>query len=186
MRVAPLTLLTLLASATLVAQQPARYAVPRTEFGHPDFQGSWSTAFLTMLERLPNVTGLVATPEQAQQLVQTIRARTPALIDPDVTITDLKVLAMVRGEYRTSLIIDPKDGRMPFTPAGLELNASMRNRDLQKFDHPEERPLVERCLDTTGNPPIRTVPVFLPYQIVQTRDYVVLSSEIPGPRVIHL
>src|SRR6185436_11032286 len=105
MRVAPLTLLTLLASATLVAQQPTRYAVPRTEFGHPDFQGSWSTAFLTMLERLPNIPGLVATPEEAQPLVQTIPARHPCVNEPEGTITDLKVLAMVRGEYRTSLII---------------------------------------------------------------------------------
>ena len=42
-------LLASVAASTAVAQQPSAYKVPRTEHGHPDFQGIWATAFLTML-----------------------------------------------------------------------------------------------------------------------------------------
>lgn len=186
-----LTLLALLASipasTSALAQQIQRYAVPRTEHGHPDFQGVWATEFLTMLERPPGIENLVASSEQAQALATAIRSRLPAVIDPDVQLHDIKQLARVKGEYRTSIIVDPRDGRMPFTQAGLDLAAWVGVRDSQKFDDPEQRPLTERCLENLGYPPIRTVPVFLPRQIVQTRDHVVMASEgAPGLRVIHL
>src|SRR5262245_51207466 len=101
-----LTLAALLASITglvpTAAQQQARpYTVPRTEHGHPDFQGIWATAFLTMLERLPGVDGLIATPEQAEKLVAGIRGKMSPLVDPDVFVHDINQLAMVKGQYRT-------------------------------------------------------------------------------------
>jgi hypothetical protein len=163
-----------------------RYKVPRTEFGHPDFQGNWSTAFLTSLERPAGVETLVATPEQAEALVARIRKMMPAVNDPDVQLHDIQHLAMVRGDYRTSMIVDPADGRIPYTQAGLEQAARVKARD-SKFDNPEERPLQERCLESIAYAPIRTVPVFLPHRIVQTHDYVVIVSEGPGgPRTIPL
>ena len=180
------------ASAAAIAQQPkpdqARsYKVPRTPHGHPDFQGIWATAFLTMLERLPGVEGLVATPEQAEKLVAAIRGKMPPLADPQVFIDDIQQLAKVRGEYRTSIIVDPQDGRLPYTKSGLEMLAKINTRNDSKFDNPEERPFAERCLENLGYPPIRTVPVFLPRQIVQTADYVVISNEdVPGSRFIRL
>jgi hypothetical protein len=185
-----LTLAALLASIALspaVAQQDRPYAVPRTEHGHPDFQGIWATAFLTMLERLPGVDGLVATPEQAEKLVAAIRGKMSPLVDPDVFVHDISLLAMVKGQYRTSLIVDPPNGRLPYTKAGLDLVAKISARNDQQFDNPEERPWAERCLENLGYPPIRTVPVFLPRQIVQTPDYVVISNEdVPGSRLIRL
>ena len=63
----------------------------------------------------------------------------------------------------------------------------MEARNEKSFDDIEVRPLAERCLENMGYAPIRTVPVFLPRQIVQTRDSVVISSEdSAGVRVIHL
>ena len=179
-----LACLTLPASG--LAQQASEYAVPRTEHGHPDFQGVWATEFLTLLERPPGVGMLVATPEQAEAVSAMMRKGLPAVIDPDVQLFDIKRLAMVKGEYRTSIIVDPEDGRMPFTKAGLDLAGVVAKRD-QLYDHPEERPLVDRCLEALGYAPMRTVPVFLPRMIVQTRDHVViLSEDAVGLRLIHL
>ena len=184
-------LASVVASTAVLAQarpdKTASYKVPRTAHGHPDFQGIWVTAFLTMLERLPGVEGLVATPEQAEKLVAAIRGKMSPLADPQVFIDDIQQLVKVRGEYRTSIIVDPPDGRMPFTKSGLEMLAKIDARDETQFDNPEERPFAERCLENLGYPPIRTVPVFLPRQIVQTADYFVIANEdVPGSRLIHL
>ena len=186
-RLVLMALLASVASTAAVAQQPKPYKVPRTEHGHPDFQGIWATAFLTMLERLPGVEGLVATPEQAEKLVAAIRGKMSGLVDPDVFVHDIKQLVMVKGQYRTSIIVDPADGRLPYTKAGLELLAKISARNDQQFDNPEDRPFSERCLENLGYPPIRTVPVFLPRQIVQTADYFVISNEdVAGSRLIRL
>ena len=112
-----------------------------------------------MLERLPGVDGLTATPEQAEKLVAAIRGKMSGLADPDVFVHDIRELVIVRGQYRTSIIVDPPDGRLPYTKAGLSLVAKISARNEQQFDNPEERPFAERCLENLGYPPIRTVPV---------------------------
>jgi hypothetical protein len=174
-------------SMSVVGQEGRRYVVPRTEYGHPDFRGVWGTAFLTQLERPQGVDYLAATPEQAAALVEAIRSRRPAVVDPDFDLHDIRELAKVKGQYRTSVIVDPPDGRMPFTQVGLDLAASVGARNAKNFDGPEVRPLAERCLENLGYAPIRTVPVFLPRLIVQTRDHVLLFSEdAVGLRIIHL
>ena len=184
----PLVLLVcLLSTLPLSAGNGTHYTVPRTEHGHPDIQGAWATAFLTMLERPEGVTNLVATPEEAQKLAAMIRAGIPAVVDPDVQWNDIQQLAMVRGEFRTSQIVDPEDGRLPFTEAGRDLAVRVTARHSKGVDDIEQRPLAERCLENLGYAPMRTVPVFLPRQIVQTRDAVMISSEdSAGVRVIHL
>ncbi len=179
-------LVCLISTLPVAAGNGDHYTVPRTEHGHPDFQGIWATSFLTTLERPDGVATLVVTPDQARVLVAAIRAKLPAVIDPDVQLNDIQQLAMVKGEYRTSQIVDPEDGRMPFTQKGLDLAAKVEAR-FKKYDDPEQRPLAERCLENLGYAPMRTVPVTLPRQIVQTRDSVVISSEdSAGVRVIHL
>ena len=185
-----LATMALLASVAAVpagrAQQGQDYMAPRTEHGHPDFQGTWATEFITMLERPPGVENLVATEEQVRNLGTMMFSKLPALADPDVQFAS-KQLAKVKGEYRTSVIVEPKDGRMPFTKAGADLAARVGVRSSQGFDDPEQRPLAERCLESSGYAPIRTVPVLSPFQIVQTRDYVVVYNEGPsGARLIHL
>jgi hypothetical protein len=168
------------------AHDPERYTVPRTEHGHPDFQGIWATSFLTTLERPAGVASLVATPEEAQKLAAAIRAKLPVVVDPDVQLHDIRKLALVKGEYRTSVIVDPEDGRLPFTQKGLDLAARVEARN-ETYDDPEQRPLAERCLENLGYAPMRALRVTLPRQIVQTRDAVVISSEdSAGVRVIRL
>jgi hypothetical protein len=140
-----------------------------------------------MMERPPGVENLVASPEQASALVSALIAKRPVVLDPDVYDHDIRQLAMVKGEYRTSIIVEPKDGHIPFTRAGLDLASRIQARDNQKFDNIEDRPLAERCLENLGYAPMRAVPVLLPRLIVQTRDHVVIFSEdSSGPRIIHL
>jgi len=182
----PLALLACLISTMPLSAGNGHYTVPRTEHGHPDFQGIWATSFLTTLERPAGVAGLVATADEAQQLAAAIRAKIPAVIDPDVQLHNIQQLAMVDGEYRTSVIVEPEDGRLPFTQKGLELAASIEARN-NTYDDPEQRPLAERCLENLAYAPIRTLRVTLPRQIIQTRDSIVISPEdSSGPRVIHL
>ena len=187
MRLAIISVLIALTGAGTVAQQPSRYVVPRTEFGQPDFQGVWETQFLTMLEPPPNVQSVNVSPEQAREVAAAILKNLPALTDPDTAILGINQLAIVRGQHRTAIVVDPPDGKMPLTPAGLELLGKVQARNRNGFDDPEQRPLAEQCLENLVYAPMRTVPVLLPRLIVQTRDYVVISGEdVPGPRIIPL
>jgi hypothetical protein len=180
-------ILVVVGGASVMAQQPSRYVVPRTEYGQPDFQGIWKTEFLTTLERMPGADSLAVTPEQARKLAEAFLEKSPALTDPDTRILGLNQLAKVNGEYRTSIIVDPSDGKLPLTPAGTERITRVQTRTKEKFDNPEERSMGEQCLENFTYAPLRSIPVMLPRQIVQTRDYVVMSGEdIPGPRIIYL
>ena len=171
---------------TAMAQPSDAYEVPRTADGHPDFQAVWATGFLTMLERPPGVEGLVAGPAQAQALVAGLRGGLPDNIDPDVHHYDFQELAIVKGERRTSIIVDPPDGRLPYTEAALALVPWAMTSD-DHLDGPEDRPLEERCMQNHGFPPIRALPVLLPRQIFQTGDHVViLSEDSVGRRLIPL
>ncbi len=175
------------AATGIVAQEPARYVVPRTEFGQPDFQGIWETRFLTMLEPPPNAKSVTVTAEQAGEIAAAMLKNGPSLTDPDTEILGIDQLAVVKGQHRTGIVVDPPEGRMPFSPAGLELLAKVQVRNRDGFDDPEQRPLPERCLENLVYAPIRTVPVLLPRQIVQTRGYIVITGEdVPGPRIIPL
>lgn len=186
LRLTPPLVALILASNSALAQRVEPYTAPRTEYGHPDFQGVWAAAFLTGLERPASVETLVASPEEAQALAATIRARLPA-IQVDLQLDTIRQLAMVKGEYRTSVIVEPKDGKMPFTHAGFELAAWVQRRNTQMFDGPEQRPLAERCMESLGYPPIRAIPVLVPHQILQTRDHVaIVSEDAVGVRIIRL
>ena len=118
--------------------------------GHPDLQGVWATKFVTMQERPPGVPGLVATPEQAAGLVGGILGGLPDNVDPDVSLQALNELLMVKGEYRTSIVVDPANGQIPFSQKGGELAAWVLARDEGSFDRADQRPLVERCLENWG------------------------------------
>ena len=73
-------------SAPAVAQEPEPYAPPRTEYGHPDFQGVWSPEFITNLERAADVPNLVVSPEQAAAMVADFWTRwADNNQDPDVS-----------------------------------------------------------------------------------------------------
>ena len=103
-------------------------------------------------------------------------------------------IAIVHGEPRGSFITDPPDGHVPpLTPAGRarqgERVASMRR--FGEYDNPENRPLAERCIISFGS---NAGPPMLPnyfynnnYTIVQTRDYVMIMTEmVHDARIIRM
>jgi len=91
----------------------------------------------------------------------------------------------IDGVARSSIIIDPPTGRVPaLTDAGKKRLAEMnaRAKKFGEFDHPEMRPLADRCLVSFGS---NAGPPMLPnyfynnnYTIVQTPDHVMILSEM--------
>ena len=105
-------------------------------------------------------------------------------------------LSVIRidGVARSSIVIDPPNGRLPaLTDAGKKRLAEIgaRARKFGEFDHPEMRPLADRCLLSFGS---NAGPPMLPnyfynnnYTIVQTKDHVMILTEMNhDARVIRL
>ena len=191
---------------------------PLTAYGHPDLQGNWTNQTLTPFER-PEGQGPVLTWEevaaieagQAQVVaertapVDTDRALPPGgdhrvCIDGATTCYDEFYrepgdrVAIVNGEPRSSLVTDPPDGRIPdLTPEARERLrevAAARSR-FEEFDHPELRPLAERCIVSFGS---SAGPPMLPnywynnsYTIAQNEDHIVIMAEmVHDARIIQL
>ena len=195
------------------------WVVPRTPDGHPDLQGNWSNATLTPLQR-PQGQGPVLTRGEVQRIEQgqadIVIERTQAS-DPDrappvaggtnpVCIDGPRTcyngvyfdrgdrVAVVNGEARSSVLTQPADGRVPsFTPEARESMAESRQLRSQfgPSDHPELRPLADRCLMSFGS---SAGPPMLPngfynnnYTIVQTADHVLIMAEmVHDARIIRI
>lgn len=182
-------LLALLISAPAQAQT---YRPPRTADGAPDLQGVWDNDSMTMLQRPKGFAGLVATPEEAaaheakryqryERVVGDVDPNAPApeldKVEDDDRFDRPRGLARIRGEIRSSQIVDPADGRLPYTPQARAA-AEKALKDELVYDDPEGRPFDERCLLGGGGgvaPPIMNRDHF---KIVQTRDSVVIFGEM--------
>lgn len=99
-------------------------------------------------------------------------------------------LSRIGGRLRTSIIVAPADGKLPWTAEGRRLiEAGLHNR-MTKFDDPETRPGPERCLISGFG--ANSVPMFPSpdnggYRIVQTKDAVAIWIESGRePRIIRL
>jgi hypothetical protein len=92
---------------------------------------------------------------------------------------------VIDGVPRSSIVVDPPDGRVPALTAEAKQRLSERAAQAKKFgefDHPELRPLSDRCLLSFGS---NAGPPMLPnyfynnnYQIVQTRDHLMIMTEM--------
>lgn len=187
-----------LAAALFIAGNTFAYDAPRTEWGDPDLQGLWTNASITTLERPSYVDTLVVAPERAAA----IEAATNDLLAADSRPTDPSVgapavggdvrgyntfwldlgskLARVKGEIRTSWIVDPPNGRVPYSDAGRRAMGEAFGLR-QTFDDPEIRSPGERCIigyGSTGGPPMLNVLYNNNYRIVQAPGYVVIVVEM--------
>jgi hypothetical protein len=167
------------------------WRAPRMSWGHPDLEGIWSTATITPLERPPELAGRefftieeVAEHER-QTLERTNRDRRDGGAEADVARAYNDFWwdsgTQVVPTRRTSLIIDPPDGRVPgLTAAGAERQAVLAAARKMRgpADNPEDRNLWERCI-TRGLPTAMLPQVYNNhYQIIQTRSHVVIVTEM--------
>src|SRR5689334_21139268 len=195
-----LILATVLAAAAAIGQ--AQVKSSRTADGHPDLQGVWNFSTITPLERPAEFSGKeFLTDAEARDYEQRIversnRDRRESTAEADVSSAynefwwDRGVhAARVHGKVRTSLIVDPPDGRLPPLTAEGQARAAARAdaRREHPADGPEDRSLGERCLLFNAGPPMSSGPYNNFVQIVQTRDHVVIHNEmIHDARVIPL
>jgi len=124
-RVLTITFIACLCSSWSFAQSSNTdntYKVPRTKHGRPDFQGVWSTRFHTMLER-PEGLPLVLSPERAAGFAQSVARSLERNTDPDIDRLGPPVLTVVNGEYRSSVIVDPENGVLPYNELGAQRSA---------------------------------------------------------------
>jgi len=198
--------------ASVVGQTPTAWAPPAGADGHPDLQGIWLNNSATPLERPKALEGRQSLTDEE---VAELRKRADRLFkgtNADFAGGDavfLSALAdidhfksanstgttfeMIEREFdnRTSLVIDPPDGRIPpLTAEAMQKRAAADANRRRPFEGPEDLTLVERCL-TYGVPRLSSTntgagPLGY-YQIVQTPSHVVLFLEaIHEARVITL
>ena len=146
---------------------------PRTAWGDPDVSGYWLSATYTPLQRPEALAGRpLYTPEEAIQVHQR-GVLGDAYADPATVHYDWTEFGMdnwqspIRPNRRTSLIVDPPDGRMPaYTAEGrTRLQVQARRHTL------ESRGLFERCIQGTGPPRLPGNQQIGEAQIVQTENY---------------
>ena len=182
------------------------WTMPRTPDGHPDLQGFWTTQTYTPLQRPEDFAEReFLTAEEAAALTAVLTApgvdplrgraftqvlaedtaekRRETTIQTDVTHYDNAVWLRTKepkalSSRRTSLIVDPADGRIPSRTAEGRERAAAR-REVRGVDSHEGRPFQERCLMWSHEgPPMLPPPYNDLYQIFQTPGYVVLFPEM--------
>lgn len=208
MNTKPLSIVIVLALPALAFADA--YRIPRTADGHPDLQGTWTNATLTPVER-PKTLGdrLVLSETEAAQMEQRMRDFAAASDRPSDLSLQLpkggdvggynvfwfdpaNKVATVDGERRSSLIVFPTDGQVPpLSEPGKQRLAARAARAAQgAFDGPEQRALGERCIlgfGSNSGPPMLPVMYNSNYQIVQTRDSVLIHIEmVHDARIIRL
>ncbi len=189
--------------------------VPRAPDGKPDFNGIWTNASLTPLSRAQGVKTLVVDEKTAKAMAdKTAIAGIPA-DDPDFNknarysdptkgappkggsdfglkgydsfwVTPGTMLAKVKGEYRTSNIVDPPSGQLPFKDPAAQQRKQMAGFQRYMtgnapYEGPEEPTMSERCLigfGTTGGPGMLSVLYNNNYQFVQTPSSMMILVEM--------
>lgn len=195
-----------LAPARPALAQAQRFTTP---WGDPDLQGTWNNQTPVPFER-PKELGekAVFTPQEAaeferthvKRLVEFIGAVDPTAVrEPGrADASDEQNLAIwmdegkVSPNRRTSLIIEPSDGRIPYTSAGRARWLTVPSLERESLgqpstaDSPQDRPLIERCLAAGGL--FEPNPFYNNYHyILQTPDHVVIvMEELHEHRIIPL
>lgn len=193
--------------AALLAAAPALAAAkdsgpPRASDGHADLSGVWTNASVTHLTRMPGTSSLVVSPEDAKRLAansgqvrrQEVDAKpisptagAPGQGDPGgynaFWLDAGASLGLVKGQFRTSWIVDPADGQLPLTDEGKAraAQAAIHTRRAETPDGPDSFEPWDRCIigsRGSGGPGMLNNIYNSNYQIVQTPGSVAIVSEM--------
>ncbi len=201
-----------LLTTTLGAQKPApvakangsaskAYAPPKTPDGQPDLQGFWTNSTYVPLERPNGVTKEIYTPDEAEDAIKKAAERESEQTEPGTTADvhyDFSQFGLDRSQstfarsLRTSLIVDPPDGKVPpLTAEGQKRaadRAAARKMAGGPYDAVENMAIGSRCIIMAGaGPPMMNAGYNANYQIVQAPGYVMILTEmIHDVRIIPL
>jgi hypothetical protein len=191
-------------------------ALPASAQVRPDLTGAWTNASLTPLQRARGVDKLVVDEKTATAMAQKTAIAGIAADDPDFNrnarysdpnkgapekggsdfglkgydsfwVTPGENLAKVKGEFRTSNIVDPPSGQIPYTPAGMKALQARAAGGIRYAtgiggnSGPEDTNISERCLigfGQTGGPGMLSVLYNNTHQIVQSPDHVTIVAEM--------
>ncbi len=185
-----LTLGGLLVAPFLMAQDTE---IPRTAYGHPDFQGTYTFRTITPLNRPPELADKeTLTPEEAEEweAYENRRQNRDLIIDSvggagyPPGVISYNEFWYERGSEtiasrRTSLIYDPPNGRIPpLNEAGRQRRAEYQQMVFESAG-PEGRTTVDRCITGfVGGPPMIPGSYNNNMQLVQTKDHVMILNEM--------
>jgi hypothetical protein len=206
--------LTLLVPAAAAAQNGTGSTSLRTADGYPDLGGIWDFRTVTPLERPEEFADkeFFTEEEVAAYAAERVLASNADLdregkketttsrgqVNGTRESTDLALAyndfwwdrgTVVVETRRTSLVVDPPDGRIPpLTDAAAEQAAERVRVNQRPTEGPEDRPLGERCITGfNSGPPMLPSAYNMNVQIFQTADYVVLLNEmVHNARIIPL
>jgi hypothetical protein len=182
---------------TLSAAQAGPYRAPRDAQGHPDLGGLWTSTSLTELERPARFTALTVSDVEAKAYEQ---GRPDEFATTDIDDVGGRQseagfwtvgvrLARIDGKARTSWIVDPADGRLPYTAEGQAARARQTKAHTDPTN-PESRSASEQCLIAgwaAAGPPMLNSPYSNEYQIVQTPGAVAIHLEsVHDVRIVRL
>jgi hypothetical protein len=191
-------------AAVLATPAMAQSSANQTSGAKPSFDGVWTNASSTRLERSGAYKQLVVPQAEAAAVQAAALARTRAAnaaTDPSAGApkdgnstagynsfwTDGgSSLMTVRGEARSSFIVEPEDGRIPFKDRAKSLALQIRDgREYQSgkgaYEGPEDLPLRERCLiaQSDGGGPVMLSGLYNNYyEIHLTKDHLVIHVEM--------
>jgi len=158
----------------------------RTPWGDPDLEGIWTNATLTPLERPRELAAkeFFTTEEAAafeKQRIDQTNADRPLRAGEVGAYNDL---FFERGKAvktrRTSLVIDPRDGRIPALTAAAQQKVDARREyeAAHPADRPDDRWLTERCILFGATVPMLPEPYNNNYRIMQAPGYVIIQVEM--------
>ena len=108
------------------ADTPTAYKPARSSDGHIELEGMWRNSNLTPLERPAKISHPILTAVEAASLTREYFDAGNGMPDDPGRLLENRSYESIQGEYRSSVIIDPADGKLPWTEAHKNDQAALR------------------------------------------------------------